>query len=259
MSLAWMGRRAARWLLALGLLAVLVYALGKPQLPRVGFATAVAGVPVNRTAPPLTGDLRLGGVMTCGNGVWDEPQAGPYSYGFQWVRDNQDLTNETGTTHTLTAADIGRALRCDVTATGDSGTREASSVTYYPPAPTAQTPPRIGGDLRLGRTLSCTRGTWNDDGLPAYATSTAWYRSGDPIPGATATTYATTSADVNKQIYCRVSVGSLAYSNSPSVYPTFPSIRIIPAISGDLRLAGKLSCGRGVWDDEGIAAYGVTK
>src|SRR4051794_36692220 len=185
MSLAWMGRRAARWLLALGLLAVLVYALGKPQTPRVGFATAVAGVPVNRTAPPLTGDLRLGATLTCGRGVWDDPATSPYSYAFQWVRDNQDLTGETKTPHTLPASDIGRAIRCDVTATGDSGIREANSVTYYPPAPSALTPPRISGDLRLGRTLSCTRATWNDDGLPAYATNIAWYRSGDPIPGAT--------------------------------------------------------------------------
>src|SRR4051794_1889702 len=259
MSLAWMGRRAARWLLALGLLAVLVYALGQPQTPRVGLATAVAGVPVNRTAPPLTGDLRLGATLTCGRGVWDDPATSPYSYAFQWVRDNQDVTGETKTTHTLTASDIGRAIRCDVTATGDSGIREANSVTYYPPAPSALTPPRVSGDPRLGRTLSCTRGTWNDDGLPAYATNIAWYRSGDPIPGATNATYAITTADTGRQIYCRVAVGSLAYSNSPSVYPTAPSIRIIPAITGDLRLGGKLSCSRGVWDDEGIAAYGVAK
>src|SRR3954453_12080903 len=165
MSLAFLGRRAVRYVVALGLLVLCVYAIGKPQLPRVGFATAVAGVTVNRTAPTLTGDLRLGGVLTCGQGVWDDAQGTPYSYALQWVRDNADLTGETNSTHTLTAADIGRAMRCDVTATGDSGTREANSVTYYPPAPSALTPPRIGGDLRLGRTLSCTRGTWNDDGL----------------------------------------------------------------------------------------------
>jgi hypothetical protein len=40
MSLAWMGRRAARYFLALALLAALVYAIGKPQPPRVGFARA---------------------------------------------------------------------------------------------------------------------------------------------------------------------------------------------------------------------------
>src|ERR1700755_3567161 len=165
MSLAWMGRRAVRCSLALGLLALVVYAIGKPQLPRVGFARAVAGVPVKRTAPTLTGDLRLGGVLTCGKGVWDDPPDAPYGYATQWVRDNADLTGETNLTHTLPAADIGRAMRCDVTATGDSGTREASSVTYYPPAPTALTPPRISGDIRLGRTISCTKGTWNDDGV----------------------------------------------------------------------------------------------
>src|SRR4051794_35079259 len=241
MSLAFVGRRAVRYVVALGLLVLCVYAIGRPQLPRVGFAKAVAGVPVNRTAPTLTGDLRLGGVLTCGKGVWDEPAGAPYGYAYQWVRDNQDLAGQTTTAHTLTAADIGRAMRCDVRATGDTGSTATSSVTYSPPAPSALTPPRISGDLRLGRTLACTRGTWNDDGLPAYATSTSWYRYSDPIPGATSGTYTVTSADVNKQIYCRVSVGTLAYSNSPSVYPTPPGIRIIPAITGDLRLGGKLS------------------
>ncbi len=74
MSLAWIGRRASRYLIVIGLVAACVYALGKPQLPRIGFTTAVAGVPVNRTAPPLTGDQRLGGVLTCGRGTWDDPE-----------------------------------------------------------------------------------------------------------------------------------------------------------------------------------------
>src|SRR4051794_4951527 len=134
MSLAWMGRRAVRYFLALALLAALVYVIGKPQLPRVGYARAVAGVPANRTAPPITGDLRLGGVMSCSPGVWDDSA---YSYAYQWVRDNVDLTGQTSADHTLTAADIGRAMRCDVRATGQSGSTEVGSITYYPPAPAA--------------------------------------------------------------------------------------------------------------------------
>ncbi len=154
MSLAWMGRRASRYLIVIGLVAACVYVLGKPQLPRVGFATAVAGVPVNRTAPTLTGDQRLGGVLTCGRGTWDDPEGAPYSHEYQWVRDNQDLTGETGATHTIVPADVGHGVRCDVRATGDYGSTEANSPTFYPPAPAALTPPRISGDLRLGRTLT---------------------------------------------------------------------------------------------------------
>ena len=75
MSLAWMGRRAVRYLIALGLLDALRVWIVKPQPPRVGYAEAIAGIPVNRTVPPIGGDLRLGGVATCGQGVWDTRRA----------------------------------------------------------------------------------------------------------------------------------------------------------------------------------------
>ena len=41
----------------------------------------------------------------------------------------------------------------------------------------------LGRSLRLGRTLSCSRGTWNDDGVPAYPTSIQWTRNNEPIAG----------------------------------------------------------------------------
>ena len=256
MSLAWMGRRVARYLVACGLLAALVYALTKPEPPRVGYATAVAGVPVNKTAPPITGDPRLGGTLTCGPGTWDQPA----TFTTQWVRDNQDLTGETATTHTVTAADVGRNLRCDVRATNaDGASTRASSITYVPPAPSALTPPRITGDLRLGRTLSCSRGTWNDDGVPTYPTTTQWLRSNDPIAGQTGDTYTITPADMGRTIGCRVSVLGLASSNATALSPTAPAIRSLPAVTGDPRLGGTLTCSRGVWDDEGITPYPVTK
>ena len=91
MSLAFIGRRAARYLIAFSAVAACAYAILKPEPPRVGYAQAVAGIPVNRTVPTIGGDLRLGGVVSCGAGVWD----GSYSYDFQWVRDNVDLTGET--------------------------------------------------------------------------------------------------------------------------------------------------------------------
>ena len=123
------------------------YAIGKPQLPRIGFATAVAGVPVNRTAPTITGDQRLGGVLTCGRGTWDDPEGAPYAIEYQWVRDNQDLTGETGATHTIAPADIGHGVRCDVRATGDYGSTE-------PTARPSTRPPRTPSH-RLGSAATC--------------------------------------------------------------------------------------------------------
>ena len=60
---------------------------------------------------------------------------------------------------------------------------------------------------------------------------------------------------MGRYVGCRVSVAGLATSTANALYPTAPAIRSIPAVTGDLRLGGKLSCSRGTWDDEGITAY----
>ena len=111
MSWSWLGRRALYYTLTLGAVAaVAIWIVSQP--PRVGYATAVAGVPINRTLPQITGDQRLGGVLTCSRGTWDETaDTGTYATSFQWVRDNVDLTGRTSPQYTVGTADIGRSLR----------------------------------------------------------------------------------------------------------------------------------------------------
>ena len=253
MSLAWMGRRVVRYLVACGLLAALVYALAKPEPPRVGYAKAIAGIPVNKTAPPLTGDLRLGGVLTCGPGVWDQPATFDRRSGCATARSSRARKPRPTPSP---QADIGHALRCDVTATNSEGwgSADARSITYYPPAPTALTPPRVTGDLRLGRTLSCSRGTWNDDGVPAYPTTIAVDRATTSRSTARRpSTYTVTQADMGRYDRLpRVRRGPRHRYRQRASTPPPPRSASIPAVTGDLRLGGKLSCSRGVWDDEGI-------
>ena len=149
MSLAWMGRRAVRNLLALGLLA-LASTGSASRNAALGFATAVAGIPVNRTVPALTGDQRLGGVLTCSRGTWDDPEGSATTFAFQWVRDNVDLTGRTDAQYTVTAADVGRSLRCNVRATGSHGSTR-------PPAPPSPRPPRARS-RRRGVAATCGSG-----------------------------------------------------------------------------------------------------
>ncbi|HWK27649.1 MAG TPA: hypothetical protein VNS09_13860 [Solirubrobacter sp.] len=258
MSWSWLGRRALRNVLALALLALAVYWIVS-QPPRVGFATTIAGVPVNRTAPAVTGDLRLGGTLTCSRGTWDDPESGAYATTFQWVRDSTDVLNATAATYAITSADVGRSLRCDVRAEGGSGSTRASSATVTPSAPRALTPPRVSGDPRLGQTLNCSRGTWDDQGLPAYDTTVQWLRDSQPVLGRTASTYTIAREDVARSVTCRVSVGALASSTATAAVPTPPQSHTRPIVSGDLRLGGVLSCSRGNWDEEDLSPYAVTR
>ena len=253
MSLAWMGRRVVRYLVACGLLAALVYALAKPEPPRVGYAKAIAGIPVNKTAPPLTGDLRLGGVLTCGPGVLgsardvqDAVDAGrPDPHG----RGSRDPHHHPGR-HRPRAA-----LRRDRHQQRRLGLRRRALDHLLPAgADRADAAARHAATCAWAARSTARRGTWNDDGVPAYPTTIQWTRNNEPVNGQTASTYTVTQADMGRYVGCRVSVAGLTTSTANALYPTAPAIRSIPAVTGDLRLGGKLSCSRGVWDDEGITA-----
>lgn len=222
---------------------------------RQPFELAAAGVPSVRVAPQISGDRRIGGVLECSRGTWNDPDSGAYQVTRKWLRDGQPLAGQTAPTYSVVVADVNHALRCDVTATGSDGPTTASSSSVYPSPPVVLTSPQVSGDLRLAQTLSCSRGTWDDDGVPAYSTTFQWRRDGVPISGRTASTYPLAQADVGHTIACRVSVGSLATADSLSVYPRSPENRTAPAIGGDPRLGGTVSCSRGIWDDEGIDSY----
>ncbi|HEV2813485.1 MAG TPA: hypothetical protein VGW10_09560 [Solirubrobacteraceae bacterium] len=229
---------------------------GDPQTSNLELAAA--GVPDNRVQPAISGDERLGGEILCGRGDWDDPEGAPYAVTYAWSRDGTAVGGATEPEYAVTSADIGHGLRCTVTATGSEGTAAADSTTVFPSAPVALTSPAVSGDPRLEQTLTCNPATWNDAGVPPYPKTTAWLRDGAPIAGSASATYTLAKSDVGHAISCRVSVGTLASSFSSSVFPTAPANRISPAISGDTRLGGTVTCSRGTWDDEGIDPYAVT-
>jgi chitodextrinase len=88
--------------------------------------------PANTTAPSLVGTPQVGRVMRVGNGVWTN---GPTSYTYQAQRaDDQAFTTNvvsiggaTANAYTLTAADLGKFARIQVTATNAGGSATAKS------------------------------------------------------------------------------------------------------------------------------------
>ncbi len=70
-------------------------------------------------------------------------------------------------------------------------------------APTATVAPKISGKGQVGQLLSLSTGTWS---TPGVATKVQWLRAGKPIPGATRTTYRTTTADYRSAISAKVTV-----------------------------------------------------
>jgi hypothetical protein len=131
---------------------------------------------VNSAEPVISGSPAEGTTLSTTAGTW--VGAGTITYAYQWVRcdagggapDGSDcptIPGATGSSYTLAAADIGRRLRVQVTATNSAGsTAVASNPTAVVTQSTATGPPRnttepsITGTPQQGFSLFADIGTW---------------------------------------------------------------------------------------------------
>ncbi|MCU0314458.1 MAG: hypothetical protein MUC84_10420 [Solirubrobacteraceae bacterium] len=87
--------------------------------------------PQNTSPPSITGTPAAGAALTCDPGTW----TGSPALTYQWLRDGQPISGETGATYTLAAADAGHAITCRVRAVNASGEAQATSAPIGVPAP----------------------------------------------------------------------------------------------------------------------------
>ena len=100
--------------------------------PASSAATAVvAGAPANTALPTISGSAAQGQTLTASPGGWTGSP--PPTFAYQWQRCDStggncvDIVGATGSTYTLTAADVGSTVAVVVTATNSSGSASASS------------------------------------------------------------------------------------------------------------------------------------
>ncbi len=181
--------------------------LTSPKTAAVAAGSLMTATPT--IATPAAGAL-VGQRLDLTTGTW-----GPtgVALAIQWQRGTggtfTDIAGATGTSHTLTAADLGATIRATVTGslTGYTTTERTSAETATVTAPVvAPTPvtgptPTLTGTARVGRVLTAGPGSWS----PSSATLTyQWLRNGSPIAGARSRTYTLARADVNRSISVRV-------------------------------------------------------
>jgi hypothetical protein len=144
---------------------VLLAALGLVALVLPPEATALELPPVSLIPPAITGAPVVGQALGCSQGIWTGP---PSSYAYQWTRQGADLPGATLASYTVVTGDVGKALRCRVTASNSMGSTSATSLpvmglgigspTDPPPAsPPGASPslPRPGELIRLPANRRC--------------------------------------------------------------------------------------------------------
>ena len=167
---------------------------------------------LNTAAPTITGTPRMGNTLTGKAGSWS---TGTWSYAYRWLRDGAAIPGATTTSYALTAADVGKGLRFEVTASGTDAspaTAASSAVTILPgTAPTNTKKPAITGTPKYGSTLTASNGTWSTG---TWTYSYQWLRKGNVIAGATAKTYKVQVADAPGTVSVRVSANRAGYTST---------------------------------------------
>jgi hypothetical protein len=147
----------------------------------------------------ITGAALQGDVLTASHSV-DDVDGMPAAVQWQWYRDGVAISGATSTTYQLSDADVGTRIQVRLSYVDLQGFSETVES-----APTAlitalNAPPQgqvvIAGNPVLGGTLTLTANLSDANGLSGPITY-SWLRDGDPIPGATGSTYQITAADSN--------------------------------------------------------------
>jgi hypothetical protein len=146
----------------------------------------------------ISGTATQGQTLTAGNNLADADGLGTINY--QWKADGSNIG--TGTTFTLTEAEVGKSITVSASYVDGHGTVEAvssaatSGVVNVNDAPTGSV--TISGTATRGQTLTASNTLADADGLGII--NYQWQADGSDIAGATSAAYVLTNAEVGKSI-----------------------------------------------------------
>ena len=197
-------------------------------------ADRIAAPPANTVTPPApSGTPRESETLTAASGTWDTPGA---TISIAWVRCAADGTNctevGTGSTYTLSDADVGRRLGVRVTASSSGGTTTVAGalsavVTRLTLANVAV--PSVTGNAYEGATLTADAGRWT---FPSPALEYAWQRcdaNAQCFMVSAASQYTLTEYDVDHTIVLFVTARTPGQSATAQATPLAIQARPVPA------------------------------
>ena len=175
---------------------------------------AVAAIPNSAAtgAPTISGTAQVGQMLTASTSdISDSDGLINATFTYQWLADDTDITDATGSTYTLASADEGKTIKVRVSFTDDGGNQETrtSDVTVAVvsiPNSAATGAPTISGTAQVGQMLTASTSDISDsDGLINATFTYQWLADDTDITDATGSTYTLAAADEGKTIKVRVS------------------------------------------------------
>ena len=132
------------------------------------------------------------------------------TFTYQWLADDADITDATGSTYALVAADEGKTVKVRITFTDDAGNGESLTSAPTATVTASNTPatgePTITGTAQVGETLTAnTTGIADSDGLINATFTYQWLADDTDITDATGSTYTLAAADEEKTVKVRLS------------------------------------------------------
>ena len=214
--------------------------------------------PVNTAVPAILGTAQQGQTLTASTGTWSN---NPTSFAYQWESCSgacSAISLATGSTYTVAAADVGKTIEVQVTASNATGAGAAATsaptALVTPLLPVNSGLPTITGTAQQGQTLTSGNGTWtNAPSSFTYqwqgctATCTA-------IAGATNATYVVAATDVATTIVVQVTAHNGGGASAPAssaatavVTTAAPANTVLPTITGNAQQGQTLTAGTGTW------------
>jgi len=164
----------------------------------------------------LSGTPLVGKILTATGSTFDYTA----TIGYQWLRDNQPLLNQTASTYVLTYADESHLISCLVSSNKGSFAPATTSTSALKISSSRAPNASISGNPVVGGLLAA-KPEIDDITQVTYK----WMRSGKSIAGAQAATYSPVAADLGKSITVTTTV---LQTNYPKTITTSAPVSIGP-------------------------------
>ncbi|MGC4154226.1 MAG: hypothetical protein QM628_14275 [Propionicimonas sp.] len=203
-------------------------------------------LPTPWKTPNLGGSPRVGLTLTAVPGTW-VPAGAEVRY--RWLVGKKPIAGATGETFVPTPAQVGKVITLEVSVNGQAK-KNAELAAVYSGVFTRVPKPRLIAPVAVGEPVAVKVGDW---AVPPASFSYQWKRNGKKIKKATKAVYRPTKADRGKKLTVTVTARAPGYvtksvtSAAVKVASPLLPITVLPLISGNPVVGGKLTATPGTW------------